>query len=71
MMCKTARVMLQTDSVCFSLGLQEADSLPDPDLCPAAGRSRLPVVPAERKSDQPTSAQVKSVSTPLTILTLD
>lgn len=58
--CKTARAMLQTDcnALAFSPCLQEADSVPGPDLCPAAGRSRLPVDPAEGKSDELTSTQV-------------
>lgn len=58
---------------CFSPCLQEADSVPGPDLRPAAGRSHLPVDPVECKSDKLTSTQVtarwqqkrlRSVSTP-------
>lgn len=53
-----------TDGGCFSPCLQEADSVPGPDLCPAAARSRRPVLPAERKSNQPTSTRVRAL-TPL------
>lgn len=34
------------------LCLQEADSVPGPDLCPAAGCSRLPVDARQRKSEK-------------------